>query len=195
MIGVGAVVLIALGYLAWAQWGGALKTLCFGTDGACQVDLGGTDADTLFHDADLSGFEGEVTKDTVAGTTTAVVQTEDTASSTPTVPPREQGVLTGQVTVGPICPVEREGVPCVVPPEVYTSRSLEVVAAPPVRGALATAIALRGDGTFSVVLPVGTYTLTQTPSGIDSSNTLPLTVTIEAGATTTVAVDIDTGIR
>src|SRR5687768_3916477 len=29
------------------------------------------------------------------------------------------GVLRGAVSIGPICPVEQEGVPCPVPPETY----------------------------------------------------------------------------
>src|SRR3989344_4324575 len=36
------------------------------------------------------------------------------------------GVIKGKVDVGPICPVEREGVPCPVPPEAYTSREVVI---------------------------------------------------------------------
>ncbi len=38
----------------------------------------------------------------------------------------EIGILEGKVTVGPICPVERTGQPCPVPPEAYTSREVVI---------------------------------------------------------------------
>ncbi len=108
--------------------------------------------------------------------------------------PGEPGTLSGTVSVGPLTPVERAGVPTPTPaPEVFTSRGLDIYKA---NGqTLFKQIRFSGSGTFSVELPPSTYVITLTPSGIDSAAGLPVTVTIEAGKITTLTIQIDTGIR
>jgi hypothetical protein len=103
------------------------------------------------------------------------------------------GILSGSVTVGPICPVERVGVPCPVPSVAYTSREVIVYAA---NGS--TIVARKNfnpDGTYSFSLPAGSYVVNTPNSGIGGARNLPQTVTIKSGQTTTLDFSIDTGIR
>jgi hypothetical protein len=51
------------------------------------------------------------------------------------------------------------------------------------------------DGSYSVELEPGTYRIDLIPNGIDLSKELPQTVTLAAGETLTLDIDIDTGIR
>ena len=105
-------------------------------------------------------------------------------------------MLTGKVTVGPLTPVERVGVTPPVPnPEVFTSRKLLLYEAD--GKTLIEEIPIQAAGYY------GTYNVTLKPGTICAG--LPvawaawqadfLRITIEAGKTTTLDVDIDTGIR
>ncbi len=104
------------------------------------------------------------------------------------------GVLTGKVTVGPLTPVERVDVTPPVPnPEVFTSRKLLLYEAD--GNTLIEEIAIEPAGyygIYNVTLKPGTYKLGYNYMG--SIRLLPV-FTIEAGKTTTLDVDIDTGIR
>src|SRR3989344_9069321 len=68
---------------------------------------------------------------------------------------KEEGIIQGKVTVGPICPVEQEGVPCPVPPEAYTSR--EVILYSSDGKTEITRMHFREDGTYEFSLPPGIY--------------------------------------
>lgn len=104
------------------------------------------------------------------------------------------GYLAGRVSVGPLRPVERVGVtPPPVPPEVYTARSLNVFQSD--GKTLVKNVAFNGDGTYRAELPAGTYVVDLKRTGIDRARGLPQTITITRGQTTTLDVDIDTGIR
>jgi hypothetical protein len=111
--------------------------------------------------------------------------------------PTDDGTLTGNVTVGPLTPVERVGVsPTPPPPEVFTSRHLIVYEADGTTKVADVPIRAAGlHGMYSVSLPPGTYVLDAPHAGVGHASPLPLAVTIESGKTTTVDVDIDTGIR
>ncbi len=113
------------------------------------------------------------------------------------LPSSEKGILAGNVTVGPLSPVERVDVtPTAPPPEVFTSRSLIVYEADSVTKVADVPIEAAGfHGIYSVSLSPGTYVLDVPRQGIGHASPLPKRVTIEAGKTTTVDVDIDTGIR
>ncbi len=104
------------------------------------------------------------------------------------------GVLMGQVAVGPICPVEQEGVPCPVPPEAYTSREIIVY-----RTNHETIVATThpdATGAYRFELRPGTYIVDLSSAGIGSfSKDLPREVRIESGKTITLDIAIDTGIR
>ena len=102
-----------------------------------------------------------------------------------------EGVLEGRVTIGPWTPVEPIG-GSHPPPEVYTSRRIVL------EGALFQKVGIPMDGTgfFSARVKAGAYSLTMTNcTFLGCSRVLPTTVTVKTGETTTVDIDIDTGIR
>ncbi len=107
------------------------------------------------------------------------------------VPTTKAGRVTGQVTIGPICPVEREDQPCVIAPEVYTSRKVVVYGSNQVTAIQEMSLDSEGNYTFS--LPPGTYWLQIVPAGIGEGEKKQ--VTILAGKTTPLDFDVDTGIR
>ena len=104
------------------------------------------------------------------------------------------GTLQGHVNIGPLQPVVRVDEPTpVVPPEAYAARQIVIYAAD---GQTEIArVQIGPDGNYEVALPPGTYVVDLTRSGIDSSKNLPAKVQIVAGQTTTLDVEIDTGIR
>jgi hypothetical protein len=102
------------------------------------------------------------------------------------------GILAGNVTLGPLCPVE----PCTVTPErlaaAYAARTI-VVSIPGV-AVVAEAVPDPYTG-YSFILKPGTYVVDIKHQGIDRSPELPKTVTIRAGETIQLDISIDTGIR
>jgi hypothetical protein len=104
------------------------------------------------------------------------------------------GTLAGLVSIGPICPVEQEGVPCPVPPEVYAG--VHVVVREEVDGDLVARVGLDGEGRYRVDLPAGRYQVTLDHElGIDRGSSPTHTVEIRRGQTTELDFEIDTGIR
>lgn len=104
------------------------------------------------------------------------------------------GVFSGKISIGPICPVERIDVPCPVPPEAYAAREFLVLSGDQKQ----TIASFHADarGNYSVSLPSGTYVVVSAKTGIGyMSKDLPSTITIEAGQTTILNIGIDTGIR
>ena len=102
--------------------------------------------------------------------------------------------LEGNVTVGPLQPVEIAGVtPAPIPSEVYTSRSLNIFAAD--GETLVTNVPFTAAGTYRATLEPGTYVVNLAPNGIDSSPDVPQTIELEAGQTVRLDINIDTGIR
>ena len=102
------------------------------------------------------------------------------------------GTLTGTVTIGPLCPVE----PCSVPRDqilaAYAARPLLIRTE---GGTLVQSVTADPDTGYSVSLRPGTYVIDITYQGIGESPDLPGTVTIRAGETVRLDIDIDTGIR
>ena len=93
------------------------------------------------------------------------------------------GYLEGQVTIGPLQPVERVGVPPPTPsPAVCTARGLVVYQAD--TGAEAARFPLGPDCHYRVALPASNYRVELDRRGIDFSKDLPRVVTITAGQTT-----------
>lgn len=103
------------------------------------------------------------------------------------------GTIKGKVTVGPICPVERPGVPCPVPPEAYTSREVILYLAD------GTTVVKRmhfaTDGTYHFDVSPGIYVLDTPRQIIGGSKDLPKTLSVKSGKTLEVNFSIDTGIR
>lgn len=104
------------------------------------------------------------------------------------------GYLTGRVSIGPLVPVERVGVPSPTPaPEVYAARSINIFK--PDGATLVVNVKIAADGSYRVALPPGDYVVALARSGMDRASGLPKPIMIESGKTVQVDVDIDTGIR
>jgi hypothetical protein len=120
---------------------------------------------------------------------TAVSCTQKTAQT---------GLLQGGVTIGAITPVEQPGQTIIVPPEVFSSRKVLVYGpngAKLVQEVTINQIRQTANGYYSVQLEPGTYSIDITHTGIGGSSGLPQNITITAGQTTILNIDIDTGIR
>ena len=100
-----------------------------------------------------------------------------------------QGTISGKVTIGPLCPVE----PCPNPrPDIYTSRQLILQ---PASGS-PIYVQLNPDGSFRASVNVGTYTVNLTNcTFLGCKHSLPRTVTVGPSETTTIEINVDTGIR
>ena len=108
-------------------------------------------------------------------------------SAVPAVAGQQQGIR-GSVTVGPTCPVLREGESC-VKPFATTLHVRRLDAAGRTRTVKSGA-----DGRFQVSLAAGRYRLT--PASHDPyPHAAPQTVVVRAGRYTTVIVAYDSGIR
>lgn len=105
---------------------------------------------------------------------------------------QETGTLTGNVSIGPLCPVE----PCSIAPEriaaAYAARPI-TISAP--SGTLVTRFTADPVTGYSVSLSPGTYVVDIPHQGIGGSPELPQTVTIRSGGTVRLDIHIDTGIR
>ena len=104
-----------------------------------------------------------------------------------------KGVVEGKVTVGPICPVERPGVPCKVPPEAYTSREVIVYKEDGKTEIERKHFDTKGHYRFE--LAPGNYVINIPASRVGGSKDLPKDITISAGKIILLNFDIDTGIR
>lgn len=105
------------------------------------------------------------------------------------------GTLSGTISVGPFCPVEIEGQECRVPPGTYESIRV-LVYAPGLGGRLVADARPDTAGRFTLALPSGTYRVVlEHPLGIPGGPAPEREARVEAGATTALAFDIDTGIR
>jgi hypothetical protein len=116
------------------------------------------------------------------------------ACATRTNPQQPPGILEGTVEVGPLSPVEQVGAPPVeIPPEVYTSRAVDIYQAD--GQTFISRVFFDADGTYQTELPPGNYFVSLTPNGIDTADGLPVMVEIHSGKVTTLNLSIDTGIR
>ena len=106
---------------------------------------------------------------------------------------QQTGTLRGQVTIGPIWPVERPGDNFPISPEVYEARKVMVYDRHGSK--LIKKVDLEHDGSYTVELNPGTYMIDINRLGIDSSSDVPREVEIRSGEVVEVDIDIDTGIR
>ncbi len=106
-----------------------------------------------------------------------------------TATPALSGALVGQVTIGPLCPVE----PCSNPNNPFLG--LEVVLSTQ-GGEKVTRAALDENGMFRVEAPAGSYLLDVDPCEfLGCVRVVPIEVDIRAVAVGSIEIDIDTGIR
>lgn len=112
------------------------------------------------------------------------------ASSTPEL---GTGTLNATMTIGPVCPVEREGTPCLPTPEMFAARKVSVYRSN--HTTLVTTLTPNASGTMSTTLPAGDYWVDMPRQGVGGVSGLPATIRIAAGSSTSLAIDVDTGIR
>lgn len=103
------------------------------------------------------------------------------------------GILEGNVTIGPICPVERQGSPCPVPCELYQARKVLIY------DSSGTKLIVEADidctGHYSIELKSGTYTVDITRDNFGRVSGVPQKIELKPGQTVALNIDIDTGIR
>ena len=111
--------------------------------------------------------------------------------------PVQYGTLEGKVSIGPLCPVERNPPDpnCLPTAATYAAHPLEVYTAGRTT-AVAELSPVPPDGAYSLSLPAGEYIvdLKLRNPGIGSSS-LPADITISPGKATALDITIDTGIR
>jgi hypothetical protein len=103
------------------------------------------------------------------------------------------GVLEGQVTIGPLQPVQKPGETPTVPPEVYAARKIMVYNQS--HTMLVKQVDLSDTGYYQVELQPGIYVVDINHIGMDRSPDVPKQIEIKSGQTVRLDIDIDTGIR
>lgn len=111
----------------------------------------------------------------------------------PTGPGTVNATLTGNVSIGPLCPVE----PCTVPHDqlvaAFAARPISIATN---GGSIVASVVADPDTGYTVSLKPGTYTVVDIRhQGIGGSRALPRTVTLRSGETVWLNISIDTGIR
>ncbi len=103
------------------------------------------------------------------------------------------GTIQGNVTIGPLVPVERPGVTYEVPCEVYEARKILVYKK---NGkTLVKEVTIDCEGRYQAELPPGFYVIDINRIGIDHSSEVPAEIEIRSLETVRLDIDIDTGIR
>ena len=103
-----------------------------------------------------------------------------------------QGTLVGDVSAGPTCPVQSTDHPCPPKPVANARVTIET----PSGSAVVATATTDAQGHFSVSLPPGDYRVRIEPgNGGLPRQDQPTNVTIHAGETTSVKIELDTGIR
>ena len=106
------------------------------------------------------------------------------------------GTLVGEISVGPFCPVEIEGQPCPPPPGTFASMLVLVHTRLPGGERLVAEVRPDDAGRFELPLQPGSYRVTLEHSlGIPGTPPPVEEIRVQAGRTTTLAFDVDTGIR
>jgi hypothetical protein len=110
----------------------------------------------------------------------------------PAGPAAANATLTGNVSIGPLCPVE----PCTLSRDqlvaAYAARPVSVSAP---AGSVVTSFVADPDTGYAVSLKPGTYTIDIPHPAIGGSRELPATVTLRSGEMVWLNISIDTGIR
>jgi hypothetical protein len=115
-----------------------------------------------------------------------------TGGGLPAGPKTRSGTLTGNVSIGPLCPVE----PCTISRDritaAYAARSISISTT---EGTVVASVTADPGTGYTVDLRPGTYIVDIPRQGIGGSHELPATVTIREGAIVRLNISIDTGIR
>lgn len=127
-----------------------------------------------------------------ATTTPATTITPTPATGTMPVVIKNAGTITGTVSIGPICPVETIGSPCLPTPEMYAAR--HVIVTNKVKKVVADTT-LDKDGNFKISLPSGMYRVEVKNDSAVGTTTPAQNVTVKTGQTLKLQFSVDTGIR
>lgn len=116
--------------------------------------------------------------------------TPGAGAGTPTATPT--GTLDGKVEASPTCPVEPVAHPCSPAPVPHRPITIKTP-----DGKLVQTVTTDANGHFSATLPAGSYVLRVAiePGTVGIRQITPGNVTITAGGTTTITIELDTGIR
>jgi hypothetical protein len=108
----------------------------------------------------------------------------------------ENGFLKGTISIGPLCPVEKDPPDPACLPTAETYKAYPVYVCTPDDSKKIALISPSLDGSFETELAPGKYLviLDKVQINIGSSN-LPQEVTINSFETTVISIEIDTGIR
>ena len=118
----------------------------------------------------------------------AAACTSEAAPPPPEATGDVRGLLSGSVTIGPLCPIE----PCAGAGDVYSSREL-VLRQP---GGEPIRVPLQPDGSFEAIISTGTYAVNlDSCEYLGCDEAFPSSVEIGEGETATLSIQIDTGIR
>ena len=111
-------------------------------------------------------------------------------AGTPTATPT--GTLDGKVVASPTCPVEPVAHPCSPVPVQHRPVAIQTPS-----GKLVETVTTDANGHFSTTLPAGSYVLRVAivPGTVGIRQVTPGNVSITAGKTTTITIELDTGIR
>jgi hypothetical protein len=97
--------------------------------------------------------------------------------------------IRGTVSIGPQCPVEQANSPC---PDRPFQGQVQATAADGVTTTTTTDV----DGRFTIDVPPGTYDVVAlTTNGGGPPTAIPQTVVVREGAYTSIALELDSGIR
>lgn len=103
------------------------------------------------------------------------------------------GILEGNVTIGPICPVEQPGNPCPVPCEMYQARKVLIYDSNGTK--LIAEVAIDCNGHYWAELKPGGYTVDINHDSFGHVSGVPQKIELKPGQTIELNIDIDTGIR
>jgi hypothetical protein len=103
------------------------------------------------------------------------------------------GILEGNVTIGPICPVEQPGNPCPVPCEMYQARKVLIYDSS--GNKLIAEADIDCNGHYSIELKSGAYTVDINHDSFGHVSGVPQKIELKPGQTIELNIDIDTGIR
>jgi hypothetical protein len=119
--------------------------------------------------------------------------TVQTPSASPTTAPADAlGTISGDVVAGPTCPVESIENPC--PPKPVPDRAVSIQTP---AGAEVEHTVTDANGHFTVRVAAGAYVVRVAtgPGKLGLEQTTPGDVTVRAGQTSLIQIELDTGIR
>ncbi len=131
-------------------------------------------------------------------TSSSALTPSPTATQPGTIPSQGTGVVVGHLDIGPLCPVERDPPDPACQPGPAQYGQYKMVAYDAASKTLVKEVAFDAQGNYRMELPAGRYVIDISPhttSRIGGPSGVPQTITLTNGATVTVNVSIDTGIR